>query len=145
MKKILFLALFTITTFATAQDLNNDIKNALKTDNITELIKHINLENINNCYKVEDSEYTLLALSIKLNAKSCFTSLIEQKADLEKMCSDKTPLMYAAKYDRLDMAKSLVNAGAKLKATNNKKRSALDYAEKYERKKIIDYIVSFYQ
>lgn len=145
MKKLLFFALFIITTFATAQNLNDDLKNMLKTDNATALKKYINSKNINNCYKIEDAEYTILALAIKTNAKSCLTTLLAEKANVEKACADKTPLMYTAKYGRLDMAKSLVKAGVKLRARNSKGRSALDYAKKYDKQEIIKYFTSFDQ
>lgn len=145
MKKSLFFTFLMITTFATAQAINDDLKNALKTDNTTALKKLINSENINNCHTIETSEYTILALAIKTNAKGCFTSLLAEKVNIEKACGDKTPLMYTAKYGRLDMAKALIKAGVKLRARNSKGRSALDYAKKYKQQEIMDYFTSFDQ
>ncbi|MDO6493065.1 MAG: ankyrin repeat domain-containing protein [Cellulophaga sp.] len=145
MKTLFLTFLLIISTYASAQELNNDIKSALESDNVTALKKHITTKEINNCFKFEESEYTLLTLSIKLNAKSCFAELIAQSASVEKTCNNKTPLMYTAKYNRLAMAKKLVKAGAEITLRNNDKQSALDFAKKYERKEFIEYIKSFNQ
>lgn len=145
MKTLFFTALLFISTFANAQEISEDLKNALQNDNVTELKKHITSKNINNCFKLEESEYTLLTLSIKLNAKSCFAELIAQNANVEKTCNNKTPFMYAAKYNRLTMAKALVKAGVQIRVRNSDKQSALDFAKKYERKEFIAYIKSFNQ
>ncbi|WBU90394.1 ankyrin repeat domain-containing protein [Cellulophaga omnivescoria] len=143
MKTLFFTILLVVSSYATAQELNSNIINALESDNVTELKKHIATKEINNCFKFEESEYTLLTLSIKLNSKSCFTELIKQNANVDKTCNNKTPFMYTAKYNRLAMAKELVKAGAEITLRNNDKQSALDFAKKYRNKDIIDYIKSF--
>lgn len=71
-----------------------------------------------------------------------FNALIENKVDLNKVCSDKNPLMYAAKYGQLEMAKALVKAGADLKLVNKEGKTALDYAVKYEKKDLETYFLS---
>lgn len=145
MKTLFFTILLVISTYASAQEINSDIKSVLETDNVTELKKQITSKNINSCFKLEESEYTLLTLSIKLNAKSCFAELIAQNANVEKTCNNKTPFMYTAKYNRLAMAKDLVKAGVQIRVRNSDKQSALDFAKKYESKEIIEYIKSFNQ
>ncbi|WKB82513.1 ankyrin repeat domain-containing protein [Cellulophaga lytica] len=143
MKTLFFTILLVVSSYATAQELNSNIINALESDNVTALKKHLAIKEINNCFKFEESEYTLLTLSIKLNSKSCFTELIKQNANVDKTCNNKTPFMYTAKYNRLAMAKELVKAGAEITLRNNDKQSALDFAKKYRNKDIIDYIKSF--
>lgn len=145
MKTLFFTILLVVSTYASAQEINSDIKSVLETDNVTELKKQITSKNINSCFKLEESEYTLVTLSIKLNAKSCFAELIAQNASVEKTCNNKTPFMYAAKYNRLAMAKDLVKAGVQIRVRNSDKQSALDFAKKYERKEFIAYIKSFNQ
>ncbi|MCL5246761.1 ankyrin repeat domain-containing protein [Cellulophaga sp. 20_2_10] len=145
MKTLFFTILLIISTYASAQEINSDLKSALESDNVTELKKHLTAKDLDKCYKLDDTEYSVLTLSIKLNAKSCFTELIAQNASVEKTCNNKTPFMYAAKYNRLAMAKDLVKAGVQIRVRNSDKQSALDFAKKYERKEFIAYIKSFNQ
>lgn len=48
--------------------------------------------------------------------------------------------MYAAKYGELEAAKVLVKAGADVGLKNREGKTALDYARKYEKKELIDYL-----
>ncbi|MCX2475538.1 ankyrin repeat domain-containing protein [Pedobacter sp. MC2016-05] len=48
--------------------------------------------------------------------------------------------MYAAKYGQLEAAKFLINAGAKMDLKNNEGKTALDYAHKYNKKELIDFL-----
>ena len=99
--------------------------------------KIINKENINKCYPIEEFSYSLLALSIKMNKPNVFKKLINEKANLDLICDDKTPLMYTVKYGNLDFAKLLLENGANKKAISNKGNTALDYAKKYDQKELI--------
>ena len=60
-----------------------------------------------------------------------------EKANLDLICDDKTPLMYTVKYGTLDFAKLLLENGANKKAISNKGNTALDYAKKYDQKELI--------
>ncbi|WP_178986170.1 ankyrin repeat domain-containing protein [Winogradskyella helgolandensis] len=140
MKHLFFIFLLAVTSLSLAQSIPNDIKNALKSDDATAFSKLVTVENIKVCYEAGNSNYSLLALSIKLKAEKCFETLLSKKADLEQACSSKTPLMYAVKYGHLEMVKALVKAGADYKAENNSGRTATDYAKKYEQKEIYDYL-----
>ncbi|MEM5563583.1 ankyrin repeat domain-containing protein [Psychroserpens sp. AS72] len=79
---------------------------------------------------------------MKSNANDCFQLLLDEKVNLEKVCTSKTPLMYAVKYGRLDFVKSLVEAGAKLEVKNDKGLTALDYAKKYKQDEIATYLAA---
>lgn len=142
MKNFLFVTVFMLTSILSAQSLSNDLKLALRSDDAKAFSKLIAEGNLNACFDLGNSSYTLLALTIKLDAVQCFKTLIEKGVDLEKACSSKTPLMYTAKYGNLDMAKALIKAGADLKTENYKGRTALDYAKKYEQKEIYEYLKS---
>lgn len=141
MKNLLLLTLFA-TSFVTSQTLTSDFKTALKADDAKIFTKLLNAENLNACHEAGNSSYTLLALAIKTEAKNCFEVLLEKKVNLEKACSSKTPLMYTVKYGKLEMAKALTEAGANPRTENNKGRTALDYAKKYEQKKLEMYLES---
>jgi len=123
-----------------AQELSKDAYLAFKNDNPSALKSQLEYKNLNQCYEAGTSSYTLLALSIKTGATQCFNLLVsEENSNLDKNCSGKTPLLYAAKYGRLNMLKKLLAAGADPTITH-KNRSVLDYARKYEQEGIIAYL-----
>lgn len=139
------LAIFTIfcTTFITAQTIKeNDLKYALSSDNVENFQKLVTPKTKTDCFKIGNSSYSLLALTIKTGAKNCFDYLLTQKIDVEKACAGKTPLMYAVKYNNLNMVKALIKAGANTKAKTGSGRTALDYAKKYKRQEIATYLES---
>jgi ankyrin repeat protein len=95
---------------------------------------------INECVGVADSKkYNYLAISIKLKSMKSLQYFVEKGANIENVCADKTPLMYAAKYGQLEMAKYLVEEGADLNASY-KGYTALYYARKFRHPKIIKYL-----
>lgn len=66
-----------------------------------------------------------------------FQKLIDEKADPEKICDGKSPLMFAAKYGDLAIAKKLLENGAKKETKTEKGITALDYAKKYNQPELI--------
>ncbi|MGE8554638.1 MAG: ankyrin repeat domain-containing protein [Chryseobacterium jejuense] len=132
------IAVFTIlSAIMYSQELTNEHKQMLKYDNTAYFSTLINKENINACYQIENNSYTLLGLAIKMNSQQVFQKLIDEKADLEKACDGKTPLMFTAKYDHTEFAKKLLANGAKKDTKTDKGYTALDYARKYEKPEII--------
>ena len=129
------MLLFSLASYA--QQITPEIKMMLKNDDISNFDKIINKENINKCYPIEEFSYSLLVLSIKMNKPNVFKKLINEKANLDLICDDKTPLMYTVKYGNLDFAKLLLENGANKKAISNKGNTALDYAKKYDQKELI--------
>ncbi|MDR6458926.1 ankyrin repeat protein [Chryseobacterium vietnamense] len=132
---IVTFVLFSIA--ATAQELTNEHKQMLKYDNTAYFNNLINKDNMNACYKIENNAYTLLGLAIKMNSKEVFQKLIDEKADLEKTCDGKTPLMFTAKYGNTEFAKKLLANGVKKDTKTSSGYTALDYAKKYEKPDII--------
>ncbi len=55
--------------------------------------------------------------------------LIEMGSDVNAYSHEKTPLMYAARYNHLEIAKLLIANGAKIKVRDPRGRTALQYAE----------------
>ncbi len=143
MKKLLFSAFITLLFFSSnAQELSNNLKEAFKTDDI-ELFKGVLKQDkivLDSCLQVEAKPYSLFAISIKTKSIKILQHLISVKADVNKICDDKSPLMYAAKYGELEAAKLLINAGAKIDLKNKEGRTALDYARKYDKKELIDFL-----
>tara|TARA_B100000809_G_scaffold39649_1_gene34665 strand:+ start:213 stop:647 length:435 start_codon:yes stop_codon:yes gene_type:complete len=141
MKSIFTTFLLLITFTISSQEVPSKIKTALKNDDVKTLKKELTKENINKCYKVENANYSLLILAIKLNSKECFNKLVNKKADLDKDCGGKTPLIYAAKYGRLEMTKELIKKGANPEKKYGG-RTALFYAKKHQKKEVSDYLSS---
>jgi ankyrin repeat protein len=144
MKIIITVALIFFGSFGFAQTVTPKLKEAFKQDYAAALFADLKEQKalVNDCFEVEGSSYSLLALSIRMERTKIFNALIENKVDLNKVCSDKNPLMYAAKYGQLEMAKALVKAGADLKLVNKEGKTALDYAVKYEKKELETYFLS---
>ncbi len=55
--------------------------------------------------------------------------LIELGTDVNQKSNGMTPLMYAARYNKVDIIKLLVKKGAKIKARNDKGYTALKFAK----------------
>ncbi len=53
MKTLFFTILLVVSSYATAQELNSNIINALESDNVTALKKHIATKEINNCFIID--------------------------------------------------------------------------------------------
>lgn len=138
MNKLLIFGFLLIFGAGSAQELDNGQKQILKFDNTARFSDLVGNQDINQCFKIEDNSYTLLALAIKMKSVNIFQKLIDNKADLEKMCDGKTPLMFAAKYGDVVMAKKLLENGAKKGTKTEKGFTALDYAEKYNQPAIIE-------
>lgn len=137
MKKLFVsISLLVVSAFS-AQELTDAHKKMLKYDDLANYSAIVSKENINTCYSIENNSYSLLALSIKMNSSKIFEKLISDKADLEKVCDGKTPLMFAAKYGNLEFAKKLLENGAKKETKTEKGYSALDYAKKYYKGEIV--------
>lgn len=137
MKRTLFALPLLFCGLFSAQELNSDQKQILKFDNVTRFTDLVNGKHINSCFKVEDNSYALLSLAIKMKSIRIFQKLIDEKADLEKICDGKSPLMFAAKYGDVHMAKKLLENGAKKETVTDKGFTALDYAKKYNQPELI--------
>lgn len=136
-QKFFLLAGIILLNFVYGQELTNEHKQMLKYDNTAYYKTLVNKENINACYPIENTAYSLLGLAIKMNSKEVFQKLIDEKADLEKTCDGKTPLMFTAKYGNIEMAKVLLKNGARKDTKTDKGYTALDYAKKYEKPEMI--------
>ena len=122
------------------QELTSDIAWSIKygrTENLKQLVEQ---GRINECVGVADSKkYNYLAISIKLKSIESLRFFVENGADIEGVCADKTPAMYAAKYGQLEMLRYLVEKGANLDATY-KRKTALSFARQFRQRDIIKYL-----
>ena len=82
------------------------------------------------------SKVSPLCMSIAKGDMETVKKLVDLGADLNKKSNGLTPAMYAARYNRLDILKLLVENGAKLKAKSDKGLTAKKYAEASNAKEI---------
>ncbi|WP_316806035.1 ankyrin repeat domain-containing protein [Pedobacter agri] len=143
MKTLIISSFLILAVFLTkAQNISSNLKQAFKTDDVS-LFKRALQEDkivVDSCLLLEQKPYSLFAISIRSKSIKILQDLISIKADVNKICDDKSPLMYAAKYGELEAAKALVKAGANIGLKNREGKTALDYARKYEKKELIDYL-----
>jgi len=146
--KILGICLFLcISAAVRAQEIPQDIMNAISLDDSAKMGTLVNKDNINQCY----GYYSFLSITVKSNAINCFKLLLAKGANVNTACNGYVPpLMHAAKYGRFDMAKLLVAAGAdvnykydsNLKVNNGPVigDTPFTYAEKWHHQDIADYL-----
>jgi len=137
--RISIVALFLLTPLITfSQDKTAEtikILKIIKNDDIGAFAKFMNEgHDIDDCYEMRNSSYSMLILSIKYDAKKIFRKCLALKADVDKTCSEKTPLMYAVKYNRKDCLDVLIRRGVDKAMTTAEGGNAYEQAKKYKRK-----------
>ena len=135
---IVFNLLVGLTSYA--QELTNEVAWTIKFGQTENLESLTAADRINECVGVADSKkYNYLAISIKLKSMESLRYFVENGADIEGVCADKTPLMYAAKYGPLEMVRYLVQKGANTRATY-KGKTALSFAKQYHHRDIVSFL-----
>ena len=138
--------LFTVTTLLLTllSYGQQELAKAMKNDDVVLLNQNITDSNKNDCIEINGTDYTLLAIAIKLDSKKIFEELItSHKVDLDNICEDKTPLMYAVKHGKEEMVIKLLEAGVNTDKTSKKGKTVLYYAEKYDQKSIAKILKGF--
>jgi len=138
MKNVLvaFLLFNSFLSYSQTKDVN--IVEIIKADDVGAFLKFLHSGNdINNCYEIRESSYNVLTLSIKFNSKKIFKKCLSMQADEEQICADKTPLMYAVKYNRNDFFEALLKRGVDKAMTSDEGLTAYDYAKQYNRKSFL--------
>ncbi len=110
MKKIIFTALAIALSFGTitASELNEP---SIKTS-----IEYLNVSTF--CKLIKEGNYDAVK------------AMIENGANINKKSTGLTPLMFAARYNKVEIVKLLIDNGAKLKTKSEKSRfTALQYAK----------------
>ena len=110
-----------IDTIATLQDPVSPVKK-LKKNKQSRLNNYFVISN--NPYKVN----TLCKL-IQVGNFKAVQNLIEEGADVDKVSNKLTPLMYAARHNRVEIVELLIQNGANLKARSSKGLTALQWAK----------------
>jgi len=135
---ILLLLFIATTQGVRGQELDETKLNAFKADDTTIFRKEFRAEDYDKCFTIKESAYSPLLIAIKMDKPNIFSFLLESNIDLNRICDDKTPLMYAAKYGKTAFAKQLLKKGADKNIISPEGKTALDYAEKYKNYNISD-------
>ncbi len=78
---------------------------------------------------IEKTEASPLCQSIAKNDLKMVKKLIAMGADVNKFSGGKSPLMYAARYNRVEIMKVLIDNGARVNAKDNRGNNALKHAK----------------
>ena len=134
MKKIISATLIvTISIFANglmAQEMPANQLKSFQQDNLQEFKTAFTPEEYNKCFNIKDRSYDLLSLAVRHERKNNFAFLINNTTDINRVCGNNTPLIVAATYGRIDMAKALLKKGASKSTKNSKGETAKDIAIK---------------
>ncbi|MCI3938211.1 ankyrin repeat domain-containing protein [Chryseobacterium aahli] len=134
MKKIISATLLlAISIFANglfAQQISKDQMKIFQTDNLQEFKTAFTQQEYNKCFNIKDRSYDLLSLAVRNERKNNFAFLINNTTDVNRVCGNNTPLIVAATYGRIDMAKALLKKGASKSVKNSNGETAKDIAIK---------------
>lgn len=83
----------------------------------------------NNTVEVNYPDLTTFFKLIKEGNYSAVEAMIKNGEDVNKKSKGLTPLMYAARYNKADIVKLLIDNGAKLKAKSERGFTALKWAQ----------------
>ena len=87
------------------------------------------VNHINNHAKVAVVKVSPFCVSIAKGDFETVKKLVELGADVNQKSEGMTPAMYAAKYNRTEILKFLIDQGANLKLKSDKGMTAIKYAE----------------
>jgi hypothetical protein len=127
-------------TFDDKDYLSAETLNAIKEGDLNKLKKIIANESLNNCFETEFDTSNLMTISIYEDNIESLKYFVELGADIEHVCENKTPLMYAAKYGRFKMVKYLIKNGADINTVSIKGKTALSYSIQYKSPEIENYL-----
>lgn len=132
MKKIITTSLlFGIAIFSNglfAQELSGEKTRIFQTDKIEDIKKVFKKDELTKCFDIKQVPYNLLSLSARYERVNLINYLFENNVDVNKSCSDTTPLMYAAMYGYTDTVKLFLKKGAKKEVKDRNGKTAKDHA-----------------
>ncbi|MBM7418626.1 MULTISPECIES: ankyrin repeat domain-containing protein [Chryseobacterium] len=132
MRKIITTTLlFGIAIFSNglfAQELSGDKMRIFQTDKIEDVKKVFKKDELTKCFDIKEVPYNLLSLSARYERVNVINYLFTNNVDVNKSCSDTTPLMYAAMYGYTDTVKLFLKKGAKKEVKDRNGKTAKDHA-----------------
>ncbi|WP_299215555.1 ankyrin repeat domain-containing protein [uncultured Aquimarina sp.] len=80
-------------------------------------------------YELITNQVSTFCMAIVKGETDTVKKMIELGSDVNKKSEGMTPLMYAARYNRVDIIKILVEKGAKIKTRDSKGNTAMKFAK----------------
>lgn len=116
MKKIisttfLFGMLLSANLFS-AQQLSQNQMKAVYSDDIATFKKHFSKESFNKCFPIKKDAYSPLGFSSLYGSNTLVQFLLDNKADINKKCNNKSPVELALLGKNEETAKLLIKNGA---------------------------------
>lgn len=137
MKKIISSALIIILSFVanslSAQQISSNQMRIFQSDNVEDFKKAFPASDLNKCLMIKTNSFDLLGLSVKFEKKNIFDYMLTKTTDINRICTDQSPLMIAARYDKAYMANILMQKGADKRLKNALGETAKDFAIKYQK------------
>ena len=90
----------------------------------------------------EVRNYDPLCIAISKSDNVTAKKIIEYGADVNERFNDMTPLMYAARYNNVEMIKILLGKGADVSIKDSKGNTALKYAEVSNANQALEFLKS---
>ena len=139
-KKTYFIIAIILIIVQTTSFSQTNIFTAIENKDTTALKQ--SLQNGANPNITDADGYTPLLYTSAFGLLDCSKILVKYRADINKPDTEygTTPLMIAAKYDRLETCIFLVENGADTKMTDNDGHTTLQYAELSKNQEIYDYL-----
>lgn len=143
MRKLVVVICLLISCSVSAQEMSNEVKAAIQSDDSTSLRTYINSSNVGDCY----GRYSVLSHAVRFGSIQCVKFLLDLGADPNQVCKDYIPaLMHAAKYGKVEVAKLLLKKGADVNFKYSgsieelKGMTALDYAVKFQQTEFAEFL-----
>ena len=130
-RAVIFLFVAFILGIANAQANTHPIKKSIIVGNKGKKTTKAIKSNNKNSFVLWSNPYKLSTFCrlIQLGNYNAVKTLIENGADVNKESNKLTPLMFAARHNRPEIAKLLIENGANLKAKSSKGYTALQWAK----------------
>lgn len=117
---------------------------AIKGDDGPAFLGLVPTEAMKGCVEVDGKPFKYVALAVIHDATEILSLLSAFGADLEGKCADKTPLMYAIQYGRLEMLPNLLLSRSDHQAgMGPDKDGFIEYARKYKQPEIERALLAF--
>lgn len=133
MKNLVLTSLFSMAIVSATFATNNETKTAASTTVETSVPADETLsftsENLNYYNVIRNLEVNDFVKLIQLNDYNAVKNLVIAGADINEKSKGLTPLMHAARQNRVQVVKLLIAQGAKMDAQSKYGYTALDYAK----------------
>lgn len=99
-----------------------------------------NVPTVTTSTEIVNYDNTPLCTAIMKGDLAIVKKFIEYGSDVNESSNGLTPLMFAARYNKVDILKYLLAKGANIKTKDGRGNNALKYAELSKSQEVVDYL-----